>query len=62
MKNSEIRKLSVEELEKQLSVEKETLDRLKFAHAISPIENPLRIRQSRNIIARINTILAEKKA
>jgi large subunit ribosomal protein L29 len=60
MKNSEIRKLNTEELVKQLSVEKETLDRLKFAHAISPIENPLRIRQSRNLIARMNTILTEK--
>ena len=62
MKNSEIRKLSAEELAKQIFVEKETLDRLKFAHAISPIENPLRIRQSRRLIATMNTILTEKKA
>lgn len=62
MKNSEIRKLSTEELVKQLSAEKDTLDRLKFAHAISPIENPLRIRQTRNLIARINTILTEQKS
>jgi large subunit ribosomal protein L29 len=62
MKNSEIRTLSTEDLVKQILIEKETLDRLKFAHAISPIENPLRIRQSRRLIATMNTILTEKKA
>jgi len=62
MKNSEIRKLNTEELVKQISVEVETLERLKFAHAISPIENPMRIRQSRRLIATMHTILAEKKA
>ncbi len=60
MKNSEIRNLSSEDLVKQISVEKETLERLKFAHAISPIENPLRIRQVRRLIATMNTILTEK--
>jgi large subunit ribosomal protein L29 len=62
MKNSEIRNLSADDLVKQISIEKETLDRLKFAHAISPIENPMRIRQSRRLIATMNTILTEKKA
>lgn len=62
MKNSEIRNLSADDLVKQISIEKETLDRLKFAHAISPIENPMRIRHSRRLIATMNTILSEKKA
>ncbi len=62
MKNSEIRNLSADDLVKQISIEMETLDRLKFAHAISPIENPMRIRQSRRLIATMNTILTEKKA
>jgi large subunit ribosomal protein L29 len=62
MKNSEIRNLTDEQLVTQLSTEKETLSRLKFAHAISPIENPIRIRQARKLVARINTIIAEKKA
>jgi large subunit ribosomal protein L29 len=62
MKNSEIRNLNTDDLLKQIAVEKETLERLKFAHAISPIENPMRIRQSRRLIATMNTILTEKKA
>lgn len=62
MKNSEIRKFTAEELVKQIAAEVETLDRLKFAHAISPIENPMRIRQSRRLIATMKTILTEKTA
>lgn len=62
MKNSEIRSKSIEDLKQLLAGEQESLDRLKFAHAISPIENPLRIRSARKLIARINTIIAEKQA
>lgn len=57
MKNAEINKLGVEELVKQIASEKETLDRLNLAHAISPIENPMRIRQTRRLIARLETAL-----
>ncbi|MHA8065064.1 50S ribosomal protein L29 [Aquirufa sp. ROCK2-A2] len=63
MKNAEINKLGVEELVKQIASEKETLDRLNLAHAISPIENPMRIRQTRRLIARLETALtAQAKA
>ncbi|MHA8050584.1 50S ribosomal protein L29 [Aquirufa sp. ROCK-SH2] len=63
MKNAEINKLGVEELAKQIAAEKETLDRLNLAHAISPIENPMRIRQTRRLIARLETALtAQSKA
>ena len=41
MKNSEIRSLSVEEINQKIAGEKEALQKLKFAHAISPIENPM---------------------
>ncbi|MEY4383285.1 MAG: hypothetical protein RI995_827 [Bacteroidota bacterium] len=60
MKNAEINKLGVEELAKLIVNEQENLDRLKLAHAISPIENPMRIRQSRRLIARLNTVLNVK--
>jgi large subunit ribosomal protein L29 len=63
MKNAEINKLGVDELAKQIAAEKETLDRLNLAHAISPIENPMRIRQTRRLIARLETALtAQSKA
>ncbi|MBO9639506.1 50S ribosomal protein L29 [Siphonobacter aquaeclarae] len=57
MKIKDIRALSTEELRQQVAQEKEALSRLKFAHAISPIENPMRIRTSRKLIARMMTEL-----
>lgn len=60
MKNAEINKLGVEELAKLIVNEQENLDRLKLAHAISPIENPMRIRQTRRLIARLNSALSVK--
>ena len=61
MKNSEIKALSTEELVDKLSAEKETLRKLKFAHAVSPIENPMQIRAQKKLIARLSTELTAKK-
>ena len=57
MKNSELNTLSVEELNQRLLSEREILQKQKFAHAISPIENPMKIKETRRTIARILTIL-----
>ncbi len=54
--------LKREELQQQLITEQERLHKLQFAHAISPIENPSRIRKARKTIARVHTILASTKA
>jgi len=62
MKNSEILELSTEELVARISEEKATLTKLKFAHAVSAIENPLRINKVRKDIARLNTELTKRKA
>lgn len=61
MKNSELRSLTLEELKNRLTAEKESLVKLRFAHAISPIENPMKIRAARKLIARIHTLLDEKE-
>lgn len=61
MKNSEIRALSMEELNQKLVAEKEAMQKLKFAHAISPIENPMKIKETRKLIARINTAIQQKQ-
>lgn len=57
MKKSEIQALSVEQLQQNIAVEKDRINKLKFAHAITPIENPMRIRQSRRLIAQLVTEL-----
>jgi large subunit ribosomal protein L29 len=61
MKNTELQSLSVEELKQKLEAEKESLTKLRFAHAISPIENPMKIRESKKLIARIETTLKNKE-
>jgi len=38
------------------------LKKLQFAHAISPLENPMSIRSLRKDIARLKTALAQKEA
>jgi len=62
MKNSEILELSTEELTARISEEKKNLSKLKFAHAVSAIENPTRITKVRKDIARLNTELTKRKA
>ncbi|MCK5207665.1 MAG: 50S ribosomal protein L29 [Cyclobacteriaceae bacterium] len=61
MKNSELNTLSIEELNQRLLSEKEILQKQKFAHAISPIENPMKIKETRRTIARILTLLNTKE-
>lgn len=57
MKKTELKSLSVEQLNQQLVTERDRLQKLQFAHAITPIENPNRITQSRKEIARLLTEL-----
>ncbi len=61
MKNSDIRTLSVAELKEKIAAEKEALRKLHFAHKVSSIENPMRIRETRRLIARLNTELRAKE-
>lgn len=61
MKTSEIRELSVIDLQERIETEKVNLNKLRIEHSISPVENPTRIRKARKDIARMLTILAEKE-
>jgi large subunit ribosomal protein L29 len=61
MKNSEIKSLKIEELRERVSAEKENLQKLTFAHAITPIENPMKIRESRKLVAMLKTELRTKE-
>ena len=62
MKNSEILELTTEELTARVGEERANLTKLKFAHAVSAIENPLRITRVRKDVARLNTELTKRKA
>lgn len=61
MKNSEIKAYSVEELREKIGSEGEGLRKLKFAHQISAIENPMKIRETKKMIARLKTELRAKE-
>ncbi len=61
MKYSEIKALSLEELKERLAAEKTNSQNLRFAHSISPLENPFKIKESRKIIAKINTELRNRQ-
>ncbi|MEQ6122001.1 50S ribosomal protein L29 [Reichenbachiella sp. MALMAid0571] len=61
MKNSEIKGLAIEELRSKLVAENENLSKLKFAHSITPIENPMRLKEARKLVARLNTEIRAKE-
>ncbi len=60
MKKEDLKGLSVDALRAEIAVEENRLLKLKFAHAVSPIENPMRIRESRKRVARLHTELTAK--
>ncbi|MEG0894127.1 MAG: 50S ribosomal protein L29 [Oscillospiraceae bacterium] len=57
MKSSEVRELSVVELNEKLVELKEELFNLRFQLAVNQLENPMRIKAVRKDIARIKTVL-----
>lgn len=61
MRASEIRDLTIEEVEARLKDERDKLLRTRLNHAVSAIENPSDIKTSRRTIARLETILRERK-
>jgi large subunit ribosomal protein L29 len=61
MKSSEIRELTTKEIEERIDTEKTMLTRLKLNHAVSPLDNPLKIKQTRKNIARLMTELRKRE-
>jgi len=60
MKSSELKDYSEEQLKVKIAEEKQTLTKLRFAHAVSSVENPMRIHHTRKDIARLNTELQSR--
>ena len=61
MKVTEVREMSIADLRDRIEIEKNNLDTMKLNHAISPLEDTSKIRKTRQDIARMITILAEKE-
>ncbi len=61
MKVSEIKELTEKEIVERLQIEKENLVRLRLNHAVSPLDNPNKLRETKRNIARLETILRERE-
>ncbi len=57
MKSSEIRELSTKEITEKVDDLKSVLTRMKINHAVSPLDNPNKIAETKKDIARLNTEL-----
>jgi large subunit ribosomal protein L29 len=60
MKKVDLKGFNSEQLAQQIAEEKQRLQKMKFAHAITPIENPKRITEARKVIARLSTELGSR--
>ena len=61
MKISEIRNMSIDELNEKLTDTTKKFSQLKFNNTVQTIENPLEIKNLRRQVAKLKTILNEKK-
>ena len=61
MKINKIREMSSPELEKELGELKSELFKLRFSLATNGLDNPMKIKEVKKDIAKINTILTERK-
>jgi len=61
MKQSEIKELSVAELQEKLVALKKNHTDFKMAHVISPLENPIQLRDLRRTVARLATELTKRE-
>ena len=56
-----LKDLSAADLTAKIQEDELRLKKLEFAHAISPLENPMSIRSLRKDIARLKTVLKQKQ-
>jgi large subunit ribosomal protein L29 len=56
-----IQALSEEDLKARINEDEVRLRKLEFAHAITPLENPMSIRNLRREVARLKTQLRKKQ-
>ncbi len=61
MRANELRDLTERELDKKLDDLKEELFNLRFQNATVQLDNPLRIREVKRTIARVKTVINERK-
>ncbi|MFO7851548.1 MAG: 50S ribosomal protein L29 [Bacteroidota bacterium] len=61
MKSSEIRELTNQEIIERIDNERTSLVRMRLNHAITPLDNPNKIKETRGNIARLLTELRKRE-
>jgi large subunit ribosomal protein L29 len=61
MKTSEIKELTNKEIVEKIQVENENLVRLRLNHAVSPLDNPMKLKDTKKTLARLKTILRQRE-
>ena len=61
MKAAELHELTIKELEERIDNERNLLTKQTLNHAISPLDNPQKIKETRRNVARMLTILRQKQ-
>ena len=59
MNASEIRELTVDEMQRKLTDLKQELFNLRFQHEIGQLENPRKIQETKQDVARLQTVIRE---
>ncbi len=62
MKASELKNMTVDELNAKLADLKDQLFKLRFQHAVNQLDNPHKIADVKKDIARVMTVISEKNA
>ena len=61
MKTSEIKELTTKEIVERIQTEQESLVKLRLNHAVSPLDNPMKIKYAKANIARLKTVLRDRE-
>jgi large subunit ribosomal protein L29 len=61
MNITDIRKMTISELQENIAEQKESLFNLRFQHSINQLDNPMKIVETKKNIAKLLTVLREKE-
>ena len=61
MNITDIRKMTISELQENIAEQKESLFNLRFQHSINQLDNPMKIAEVKKNIAKIKTVIREKE-
>ena len=61
MNITDIRKMTISELQENIAEQKESLFNLRFQHSINQLDNPMKIVETKKTSAKLLTVLREKE-